>query len=336
MTEIFRAEDYQDHPLYNIKAVEQATGLSAATLRAWERRYGVCEPQRSESGYRLYSDRDLAALRWLKRRLEEGLAISQAVTLLQRRAAPSNGAAEPKSERPAPAAPVMGAERFSLVDLRHQLTEALLGFDEQRADMLLSEAFAMFGVESACELILAPAMVDIGDRWHRGQITVVAEHFASHYVRRKLESLLNVTPVHERGSTIVLGCAPGDWHEVGLILMAFFLRRQGYHVIYLGQNVPLEHLVAELARLRPSMVIMSATTDEAAAALTEVSQVVAAMPEPRPVFGFGGRAFNRDHSLHEAVHGHFLGESAVRAVNQVHTLLSRATAGRATDSQHLG
>jgi len=63
---------------------------------------------------------------------------------------------------------------------------------------------------------------------------------------------------------------------------------------------------------------------------------VAAMPEPRPIFGFGGRAFNRDHSLHEAVHGHFLGESAVRAVNQVHTLLSRATAGRATDSQHLG
>jgi methanogenic corrinoid protein MtbC1 len=333
MTEIFRAEDYQDHPLYNIKAVEQATGLSAATLRAWERRYGVCEPQRSESGYRLYSDRDLAALRWLKRRLEEGLAISQAVTLLQRRTGSSNGAAEPKSERPAP---VIGAERFSLVDLRHQLTEALLSFDEQRADMLLSEAFAMYGVESACELILAPAMVDIGDRWHRGQITVVAEHFASHYVRRKLESLLNVTPVHERGLTIVLGCAPGDWHEVGLILMAFFLRRQGYHVIYLGQNVPLEHLVAELARLLPSMVIMSATTDEAAAALTEVSQVVAAMPEPRPIFGFGGRAFNRDHSLHEAVRGHFLGESAVRAVNQVHTLLSRAAPGRAIDTSHLG
>ncbi|WP_423224217.1 MerR family transcriptional regulator [Candidatus Amarolinea aalborgensis] len=333
MTEIFRAEDYQDHPLYNIKAVEQATGLSAATLRAWERRYGVCEPQRSESGYRLYSDRDLAALRWLKRRLEEGLAISQAVTLLQRRTGSSNGAAEPKAERPAP---VISAERFSLVDLRHQLTEALLSFDEQRADMLLSEAFAMYGVESACELILAPAMVDIGDRWHRGQITVVAEHFASHYVRRKLESLLNVTPVHERGLTIVLGCAPGDWHEVGLILMAFFLRRQGYHVIYLGQNVPLEHLVAELARLLPSMVIMSATTDEAAAALTEVSQVVAAMPEPRPIFGFGGRAFNRDHSLHEAVRGHFLGESAVRAVNQVHTLLSRAAPGRAIDTSHLG
>ena len=60
------------------------------------------------------------------------------------------------------------------------------------------------------------------------------------------------------------------------------------------------------------------------------------MSEPRPIFGFGGRAFNRNHTLHEAVRGHFLGESAVRAVNQVHTLLSRAAAGRATDIRPLG
>ena len=336
MTEIFRAEDYQNHPLYNIKAVEQATGLSAATLRAWERRYGVCEPQRSESGYRLYSDRDLASLRWLKRRLEEGLAISQAVAMLHRHLAPSNGADAAAPALLPPTSLSAAAEHTSPVDLRRQLTDALLNFDEQRADALLSEAFALHGVESACELIIAPAMVEIGDRWHRGQITIVAEHFASHYVRRKLESLVNVTPVHERGLTIVLGCAPGDWHEVGLVLMAFFLRRQGYHVIYLGQNVPQESLMAELDRLHPSMVIMSAATDETAEVLAQVSQVVAALPEPRPLFGFGGRVFNRDHSLRARVRGHFLGESALSAVHQVRALLSHPAAGHLLDASNLG
>ena len=77
MTEIFRAEDYQNHPLYNIKAVEQATGLTAATLRAWERRYEVCEPQRSESGYRLYSERDMAALRPARVLTMHGPALAQ-------------------------------------------------------------------------------------------------------------------------------------------------------------------------------------------------------------------------------------------------------------------
>ena len=319
MTEIFRAEDYQNHPLYNIKAVEQATGLTAATLRAWERRYEVCEPQRSESGYRLYSERDMAALHWLKRRVkDEGLSISQAVAVLQMHRGASNGTAAP-AVMPAPQ---VDAEPSAQIDLCHQLIRALLAFDENHADHILSEAFALHGVESACELVIAPALVEIGDRWHRGEVSVVSEHFASHYVRRKLESMVNVTAVHEAGPMLILGCAPGDWHEVALVLLAFFLRRQGYRVIYLGQNVPLENLVAELERLHPAMVIMSATTDETAAALVQVSQVVATLPSPRPLFGFGGRAFNRNVSLRARVHCSFLGETAASAIHRVQAVLN--------------
>ena len=316
MTEIFRPEDYPNHPLYNIKAVKQATGLTAATLRAWERRYGVFEPQRSESGYRLYSERDVAALRWLKRRVDEGLSISQAVAVLQMHRDSTNAAAAPMST------PQVNTELPSLSDLHRQLIKALLAFDENSADHILSEAFAMHGVEATCELVIAPAMVEIGDRWRRGEVSVVDEHFASHYVRRKLEAMVNVTPVHETAPMLVLGCAPGDWHEVALVLLAFFLRRQGYRVIYLGQNVPLENLVAELQRLRPAMVILSATTEETAEALAQVSNVVAALSTPRPLFGFGGRAFNRNVALRGQVQGHFLGVTAASAIAQVRALLT--------------
>lgn len=72
--------EYATIPLYNIKAVVQTVDISPSTLRAWERRYNVCRPQRSDSGYRLYSDRDIAVIRWLKAQVNDGMAISQAVT----------------------------------------------------------------------------------------------------------------------------------------------------------------------------------------------------------------------------------------------------------------
>ena len=77
-------EKLDNQPIYNIKAVVEATGLAAATFRAWERRYGTLTPGRTEGGYRLYSASDIATLQWLKQRVGEGLSISQALALLSR------------------------------------------------------------------------------------------------------------------------------------------------------------------------------------------------------------------------------------------------------------
>ena len=68
-------------PIFNLKAVVQETGLKPDTLRAWERRYGLPEPQRTASGHRLYTQRDIAILKWLIDRQVEGLSISRAVAL---------------------------------------------------------------------------------------------------------------------------------------------------------------------------------------------------------------------------------------------------------------
>ena len=80
MSANIRLGDYATKPLYNIKAVVQATGITPSTFRAWERRYEMCQPQRSASGYRLYSERDVAIIRWLKTQVDAGMSISQAVT----------------------------------------------------------------------------------------------------------------------------------------------------------------------------------------------------------------------------------------------------------------
>src|SRR5579859_4468613 len=74
---------YADVPLFNTKAVVQQTGIAAPTLRAWERRYTILSPQRAQNDYRLYSERDIALIRWFKERVDAGMSISQAVSLFR-------------------------------------------------------------------------------------------------------------------------------------------------------------------------------------------------------------------------------------------------------------
>src|SRR5271166_7062357 len=76
-------ELYSDMPLYNTKSVVHHTGVPAPTLRAWERRYGVLSPRRSDNDYRLYSERDMMVVTWLRERVESGMTISQAIALLR-------------------------------------------------------------------------------------------------------------------------------------------------------------------------------------------------------------------------------------------------------------
>ena len=76
-------EHYSNVPLFNTKAVVQQTGITAPTLRAWERRYTILSPERSQNDYRLYSERDMVIIRWLKERVDAGMAISQAIALFR-------------------------------------------------------------------------------------------------------------------------------------------------------------------------------------------------------------------------------------------------------------
>jgi DNA-binding transcriptional MerR regulator/methylmalonyl-CoA mutase cobalamin-binding subunit len=299
-------------PIYNIKAVAEATGLPAATLRAWERRYGALAPSRTESGYRLYSARDIATLRWLKARVDEGLSISQAINLL--------------SHRRRPELPQLVERRTEAArgpaEVRDLLVRSLLQFDEPQADQLLSEAFAIYGLEMVSEYVIAPVMVMIGDLWHERKTTTAAEHFATSFLRRKLDAIINAAPHGGSGSLVVLGCAPHDWHEIGVLLIHLMLRRRGLNTIYLGQNVPVDQFVDEMVRLRPAMVIMAATTEETVAGLIDMARAVEQMPAPRPIFAFGGGVFNKRPELRERVPGIFLGESTRSAVGYILELVS--------------
>ena len=71
---------------YRIQTVARLTGVPSPTLRAWERRYGIPSPQRTESSYRLYTDADVELIRRLKELCDQGMAPSQAADVVRRMA----------------------------------------------------------------------------------------------------------------------------------------------------------------------------------------------------------------------------------------------------------
>jgi methanogenic corrinoid protein MtbC1 len=301
-----------EYPVYNTQAVVQLTGVPAPTFRAWERRYGVPRPARLPGGQRLYSEHDVALIRWLHDRTAEGMTISRALRLLDaRRADP-------------PPQPTVAPRSFA--QLEQELLERLVAFDTPGVERVIGEAFALYPIEDVCLQLLQPALVEIGDRWHSGLVSVATEHFASNLIQRKLFSLLQVYDAPSRGRPVLLGCAAGEQHEIGLLLVALFLSRRGWPVVYLGAAVPPEDLSEAIARLQPRLVVLSASTEETAQAMDDVVTQLAALPEPRPVLGYGGQAFSGNGTGPSLPSGVYLGPDARAAALQIDALLGSTPA----------
>jgi methanogenic corrinoid protein MtbC1 len=315
LDEVVRASD---RPTYNTAAVEQRTGLRPATFRAWERRYGFPKPRRLAGNQRLYSDQDVAAIRWLQHRTDEGLSISHAIRLLQDRLREGSTRHQTTAER--------GRPTQALAD---DLTRALLAFDTDAAEQTIGEAFAMYRVEEICLAVLSPTLVEIGERWHRGEISVATEHLASSFIRRKLFALFNAYETGHGRGLVFAGCAPDEWHEVGILMISLFLVRHGIRLRYLGPNLGADGLAETLRRHRPDLLIVSATSSETAERVEEVAAAIDALPEPRPALAFGGQGFD-DEARRQRLRGTYLGPDAGSAVQVVERLL-----GASGDGQHL-
>jgi MerR family transcriptional regulator, light-induced transcriptional regulator len=298
--------DVTDTPLYNTAAVVQRTRVPAVTFRAWERRYGYPKPQRNSGGQRLYSERDIQAISWLSEQTAHGVSISRAVAMLRGGyAQPSPPLSEPKD-----------AQR-TLEALQADLGQALLALDADRGESVLAEAFSLYPVEDVCLNVAQPMLIDIGERWHAGEVSVAEEHYVSSFVRSKMFALLQAyQTAGNRGPLVFTACAPDEWHEVGVLLVSVFLTRRGLLVRYLGPSLPLEGLAAIVARHRPAAIVLSAQSPETARKLRAWSTLLEG-PEPRPLLFFGGQAFNADPRLRARTPGTYVGPDAAAAAATV-------------------
>ncbi len=197
--------------------------------------------------------------------------------------------------------------------LQKRLMGALIAFDQRAAEQVWNEACSLYATEAICTELLVPVQVAVGEGWHRGEVSVAAEHFCSRFVEGKLLNLLNAYVDNPSGPLAVIGCAQAELHELGAIMLSLFMRWSGFRVIYLGQNIPNSTIEETVCQLRPQVLGLSATTIEAAHNLTEVGQIIARIEPPRPLFIFGGMAFYERPDLRSRIHGQFL-EGDIRKI----------------------
>ncbi|HEU6445383.1 MAG TPA: MerR family transcriptional regulator [Gaiellaceae bacterium] len=229
-----------------IGELSRRTGVAPELLRAWERRYGLLRPARSEGGFRLYSDADERRVELMRRHLRGGLAAAEAARLALEGAG-EEGIRAAENGRPELEA---GAAR---------LRAALDGFDEAAAQGALDNLFGTFTVETVLGAVVLPYLAELGERWSTGDATVAQEHFASNLIRGRLLGLGRGWDSGE-GPRAVLACAPGELHDLALIAFAVTLHRRGWRITYLGPDTPVESLVDAAEELSPDLVVVSATT----------------------------------------------------------------------------
>ncbi len=239
-----------DAPKYTIGRVAELVGIRPATLRAWERRYGFPRPARSAARYRLFSDVDLAWVRWVRDRIREGVLPRQAVWLALRR-------------REAGLAPLAPADP-SPESAKEELLAALMAFDGNRTAELLRHLSAHTSPERVVREVLLPAVAAVGAEWEAGRATVSQEHFASQIALRYLSSLLQ-GPL-PAGPGVLCACAPGEQHQLGLLYVAAAARLRGGHVVYLGADTPAPSVLEAVERVRPRVVVVAAVVVDLAEA----------------------------------------------------------------------
>src|SRR5205085_9095084 len=206
----------------------QKTGIAAPTLRAWERRYTILSPERAQNAYRLYSERDIAIIGWLKEHVDAGMSISQAIALfrhleeehtqLHRKDLP------PESTSPFQvivsnstvgrhATIAQGDKQkqdatYNLRFVRERLLDAFNSLDEAMASRLMASMLAIYPIEQVCTELITPTLWEIGHRWEQGLLTVSIEHFASAFFHGWLTNLLHAMPTSHTNPLVIACCAP--------------------------------------------------------------------------------------------------------------------------------
>jgi DNA-binding transcriptional MerR regulator len=308
------ANTYQ-RPIYNLSSVVRETGVKADTLRAWERRYGLPQPARTEGRQRLYSQRDIDTIKWLVARQREGLRIKRAVELWRSLEAAGQ---EPLQEM----IPTLHPEELAsdtVAELRQAWVSACLAFDERRAEQVLTQAFALYPPETVCLGLLRAGVAQIGQEWYEGHATVQQEHFATALAVRRVEALVLAAPPPTRPGRILIACPPEEEHCFGLLLLTFLLRRRGWDVTYLGANVPVTRLEQVTDTIQPSLVISTALQLVTAVNLLDMARFLQQQAIP---LAFGGGVFDRAPALRARFPGHFISSELEQAPQAVEKILA--------------
>ncbi len=304
-----------DELLYNIGVVARMTGISMATLRAWERRYNFPATGRTEGGHRLYSENDILQLRWVKQRIEEGMQTAQAINAL--RHMDRNDLAS------LPSISIKTEQTSNFYEqYQNSILSALFQHNTDLADQIFNDALSHISLELFIQNVIIPLFTTIGLKWQQHEIGIDTEHLATNYLRQKFYFFFFFVPPPLTQKPVVLACAPNELHEGGLLIIGSLLRRRRIPIAYLGQTVPLEDLKRFILETMPAAVIVVAMTEATAKELINWQEVMPEVAQSSTIhFYYAGLAYIEHPYLIEITTGIYLGDNIPKAVDLIEKLV---------------
>jgi DNA-binding transcriptional MerR regulator len=224
---------------YSIRDLERLTGIKAHTIRIWEKRYSLIEPERTSTNIRAYCDAELKKLLNISILNKNGYKISRIAQLSSEEIADS-----------------ITRLTETISDTQSQvenLAIAMIDLDETKFEKILSRSIIQLGFEDTVIRVLNPFFVKLGLMWQTGSINPAQEHFVSSLVRQKMLVAIDsqITDGSPGSKTFTLFLPEGEMHELGLLFANYLIRKRGHKVVYLGQSLPMEDLVS-IERIRPA------------------------------------------------------------------------------------
>ena len=271
-----------------IGELSRRVGVSPELLRAWETRYGLIDPERTAGGLRLYSGEDERRVREMQRQIAAGLSAAEAARLALR-----------VSGEPVPADQLLG-----------ELDESLTALDEPAAQRALDRTFESLDVETALARVILPFLHELGERWATGERSIGQEHFASNVIAGRLRALARGWGEGD-GPWALLGCPPGEQHELGLLAFGLLMRERRWRIAYFGAETPPAELARAVADLAPDLVVLGATSSPRFAAIAEDIRALSAQAR----LAIGGAGASR--SLAESLGAELLAGDLVEAARAV-------------------
>src|SRR3954465_15358744 len=244
-----------------IGEISQRTGVTPDVLRAWERRYALLRPRRTDGRTRLYSAADETRVGLMQRYIAQGLSTAQAAEMVT---------AARLTVRPGQALAIPPAE---VAEAHQEMQASLDRFDETSAQRALEKLFGMYSALAVVRDVMMPYLREVGDRWAAGHVSIAQEHFATNFLHARLLAFARGWD-RGLGPRAILACAPGELHTLGLITFGVALHELGWRITYLGADTPVAMVEEAAAHVAPDLIVVFAAVPERIAAIAEDLQAL--------------------------------------------------------------
>ena len=226
---------------FRIHVAAELCGVAAATLRAWERRYGVPVPRRTASAYRLYTTEDVELIVRMRDLVEEGVSPAEAARVVL-------------GSPPAVAEEHVPIDGLELAQGR--ILAATQRWDAPAIDLELTRLSMLLDAQTFYERVVSPVLTEVGARWERGELSIGQEHLLTDRLELAVRASLRAVERGE-GPMVLLACVDFEQHVLGLLGAALRFAASGAHTILLGAMTPAVALGDAIRSMAPRLVGLS-------------------------------------------------------------------------------